>query len=494
MKNRRGLLQLEGLTERIVPAVSIRAVDGDLVISGIANLNAGSPTLWVTVSADNTVAIRDGGTSASAGGINRGTYAVTGDLIFNLSNRNDIVNIDFDGAHTLDGGITANLNNGNDAINFTNSGVDDVTISGDITVDGGNGNDTFTINNKSAAADVTYFVGGAISFNGGAGADIFDANRTVTAPTNEAALTIGNGLILTRVNTVRVGTTAAVGLAPVSIDGNFAFNASVDKLVANTVTLGSASANAVTVAGALAITGGQGADNVDWLNLNVVDVVPAEDAVIEVSVILGQGSNSLDLTDTQIGINGTPADFAYTGGTGTDSITLIGTGNTISGSVNVTLSKGANTYTDNGSAYDGNVTLTGSDNTDTIDLTIATIGGMLSVSLGKGTNGLNLDTSSKVGGGLFYQGGSGVDNVTIATGDDLAGDVTISLGTNSDILAFTGFTSGSEKLTNLIIDLGNDNSTATGFDTVTYSLALSTDGIWTDPLFLGSLDSVSTTP
>jgi len=492
MKNRRGLLQLEGLTERIVPAVSIRAVDGDLVISGIANLNAGTPTLWVTVSADNTVNIRDGGATAtsttSTTVIDRGTYTVTGDLIFNLSNRADKLTIDFSATATLDGGITANLNNGDDIIAFTNSGVDDVTISGDITVDGGNGNDTLTINNQSNAADTTYSIGGAVSFNGGAGADVFDANRTVTSATKQAALTIGNGLILTRVNTARIGTTVAAGEAPVTIDGNLTFNASVDKLVANTVTLGSATADAVTLAGALTLTGGQGLDTVAWNNLSVVDVIPAEDTVLEVNVNLGLGVNSLSLTDTEIGISGTDADFAFTGGTGADTVTLVGTGNTVSGSVTVTLGKGANTYTDNGSAFDKNLTITGSDNADTIDLNAAKIGGLLSVSLGKGANGLNLDAGGAVDGGLTYVGGSGVDTVTIATGDDLAGDVTISMGTGADVLALTGFTSGNETVTSITIDLGVDSL----IDTVTYSLALSTDGIWTDPLNLGSTDSVST--
>jgi len=489
MKNRRGLLQLEGLTERIVPAVNIRSVDGDLVISGIANATGTSPnivqSLFISVTGDNQVAIRDGGTSASSG-TNRGTYTVTGDLILNLSNRNDVVTIDFGGAFTLDGGITANLNNGNDIINFTNSGVADATISGDLTVDGGNGSDTFTINNKATTADATYSVGGAVSFNGGAGADTFEANKTVTAATKVAALSIGNGVNLTRVNTAEVGTTIAVGTAPVTIDGNFTFNASVDKLVANTVTLGSATADAVTLAGAVTLTGGQGADTVEWINFNVVDVIPAEDTVIEVNVNLGLGVNELDLTNTQIGISGTDADFAYTGGTGKDTVDLTGGGNSVSGSVTVTLGKGENLYDDDATAYDKNVTITGSDNKDTVNMNLATIGGLLSVSLGKGENGLDLNTGSAVAGGLTYVGGSGVDKVNIDTGDDLAGDVTISLGTGGDTLTLLGFSSGGETVTSITIDLGVDSLT----DNVTYDIDLATDGIWTNPLNLGYNDNV----
>ena len=55
----------KGLTERIVPAVSIRAVDGDLLITGIANINAGKQSLFIAVTADNTVQIRDGGTAST---------------------------------------------------------------------------------------------------------------------------------------------------------------------------------------------------------------------------------------------------------------------------------------------------------------------------------------------------------------------------------------------------------------------------------------------
>lgn len=488
MKNRRGLLQLEGLTERIVPAVNIRAVDGDLVISGIANLNAGKQTLWVTVTSDNNINIRDGGTSASSGGVDRGSYEVTGDLIFNLSNRSDFVTIDFSATATLDGNIIATLNNGDDTLSITNSGAANAAVLGDIAVYGGNGTDTLSINNTGNAS-TTLYVGGSLTFNGGAGVDTMNANATSSvAGTNTAALFIGNGMVMTQVNkfNVATATTAGTATAPVTIDGNVTYNASVDKLIPNTINYGS-SANSVTLAGALAVTGGQGADTIVWNQFNVVDVIPAEDTVLEVSVNLGLGTNNLTLTDTVIGIGGTDADFAYTGGTGTDNIILTGGGNSISGSVTVTLGKGTNTYQDNDTAYDKNVTITGGDNSDTITLATASIGGLLSVSLGKGANGLDLNGGSSVGGGLTYVGGAGIDTVNIATGDDLAGDVSISLGAGADDLTLSGFTSGGETLTSLTIDLGVDSL----IDTVDYSAVLSADGIWTDPLNLGFTDDVN---
>ena len=489
MKNRRGLLQLEGLTERIVPAVSIRTVDGDLVISGIPNLQGTTQNLWINVTSDNEVTIRDGGTTVTSTGINRGTYAVTGDLILNLSNRNDSVVIDFTATAELDGNIIATLNNGNDTLSITNSGAADASILGDVTVFGGNGTDVLSINNTGNAT-TTLLVGGIVSFNGGAGVDTMNANGTSSvAGTNAAELVIGNGLVMTQVNTFNVATAttgAATASAPVTIDGNITFNSSVDKLIGNSVNFGSAVSTA-TLAGALTITGGQGSDTIIWNQLSVVDVIPAEDTVLEVSVNLGLGTNNLTLTDTVIGIGGTDADFAYTGGTGTDNIILTGGGNSISGSVTVTLGKGTNTYQDSDTAYDKNVTITGGDNADTITMDSADIGGLLSASLGKGANGFDLNTGSTVAGGLTYVGGSGVDTVDIATGDDLAGDVTISLGAGADDLVLSGFTTGNIQLTSLTVDLGVDSL----IDTVDYDSVLSTDGIWSDPLNLGFTDDVN---
>ena len=179
MKNRRGLLQLEGLTERIVPAVSIRAVDGDLVISGIHN--TGGQGLDISVSGPNEVTITDG-TKV------RGQYAVSGDLILNLSNRADTVTIDFAATGTLDGGITANLGNGLDTLTITTSGDGNAVISGAIVVDGGNGNDSLIITNDGTTS--TLSIDGAVTFNGQAGSDTISINGTGAAI---QPIVIGNG-------------------------------------------------------------------------------------------------------------------------------------------------------------------------------------------------------------------------------------------------------------------------------------------------------------
>ena len=471
MKNRRGLLQLEGLTERIVPAVSIRAVDGDLVISGIANLNTGAQRLFITVTADNTVAIRDGGTSAATG-TNRGSFEVTGDLILNLSNRNDSVIIDFDGNFTLDGGITANLNNGTDSLSITNSGGDDSTIAGSVTIDGGNGNDTVFITNDSGTASKTLSINGAVVFNGQAGGDIININGAGGAE----AIAIGNGLSLTRVNTVNVGTNADV-----TIDGNVTLNASSDKLISNTINIGGSEVN---VAGALTVTGGQGSDTVTLTDVHVGDVIPAEDEVIEVNFNLDRGTNSLTFTDVEMGIVGTDVDFLYTGGTGADTIDWSGGTNSFSGDVTLNLSNGTNTVTgDATTSFDADLTINGGKNGDAIDLVTGDVFGLLSLSLGAGTN--SLIAGGALDGGLTYVGGANADTLTLTASDEIAGDVSISVGAGADVVDISG--NGTVIASSMIIDLGVDSA----LDTLDYDNEF--DSLITI-LNEGSGDSVTSTP
>jgi len=450
MKNRRGLLQLEGLTERIVPAVSIRSVDGDLVISGIANsTNAGEQNLFISVTADNQVAIRDGGTSAAVGGINRGTYAVTGDLILKLSNRNDSVIIDFVGNFTLDGGITANLNNGTDSLSITNSGAANASISGAVTVDGGNGTDTLTITNDGATS--TLSIDGAVTFNGQAGSDTININGTKQAI---QPIVIGNGLNLTRVNAVNVAsdTTSATAI-DVTISGNVVINASSDKLIANTVTMGGTKGE-VAIAGAFTVTGGQGTDTITLEDVHVGDVVPAEDEVIEVSFNLDRGANKLEFTSVEMGIVGTDVDFLYTGGTGGDIIDWSAGGNTFSGDVTLNLSNGTNTVTGNATtSFDADVTINGGKNGDAIDLVTGDVFGLLSLSLGAGTN--SLDAGGALDGGLTYVGGANADTVNLTASELIAGDVSISVGAGADVIDISG--SGVVIASSMIVDLGVDS-------------------------------------
>lgn len=470
MKNRRGLLQLEGLTERIVPAVNIRAVDGDLVISGIHN--TGGQGLAISVSGPNEVTIMDGGKA-------RGQYEVSGDLILNLSNRADTVTIDFAATGTLDGGITANLGNGNDSLTITNSGGANAVISGAITVDGGNGKDHLIITNDGATS--TLSIDGAVTFNGQAGSDTISINGTAAAI---QPIVIGNGLNLTRVNTVNVASDATSATAiDVTISGNVVINASSDKLIENTVTMGG-TAGAVTIAGAFTISGGQGTDTVTLTDVHVGDVVPAEDEVIEVSFNLDRGVNKLEFTAVEMGIVGTDVDFLYTGGTGSDTIDWSGGTNSFSGDVTLNLSNGTNIV--DGAAttdFDADVTINGGKNGDAIDLDTGDVFGLLSLSLGAGTN--SLDAGGALDGGLNYVGGANADNVTLTASDEIAGDVSISVGAGMDVVDISG--NGTVIASSMIIDLGVDSV----LDTLDYDNEF--DSLITI-LNEGSGDSVTSTP
>jgi hypothetical protein len=469
MKNRRGLLQLEGLTERIVPAVSIRAMDGDLVISGIHN--TGGQGLAISVSGPNEVTITDGTKL-------RGQYAVSGDLILNLSNRADTVTIDFAATGTLDGGITANLGNGNDSLTITNSGNDNAVISGAIVVDGGNGNDSLIITNDGTTS--TLSIDGAVTFNGQAGSDTISINGTADAI---QPIVIGNGLNLTRVNVVNVASDTTTTGINVTISGNVVINASSDKLIANTVTMGGTKGE-VAIAGAFTVTGGQGLDTVTLEDVHVGDVVPAEDEVIEVSFNLDRGANTLDFTGVEMGIVGTDVDFLYTGGTGADTINWSGGTNSFSGDVTLNLSNGTNIV--DGAAttdFDADVTINGGKNGDAIDLDTGDVLGLLSLSLGAGTN--SLDAGGALDGGLTYVGGANADTVTLTSSDEIAGDVSISVGAGVDVVDISG--TGAVIASSMIIDLGVDSA----LDTLDYDNEF--DSLITI-LNEGSGDSVTSTP
>jgi len=469
MKNRRGLLQLEGLTERIVPAVSIRAMDGDLVISGIHN--TGGQGLAISVSGPNEVTITDG-TKA------RGQYAVSGDLILNLSNRADTVTIDFAATGTLDGGITANLGNGNDSLTITNSGDDNAVISGAIVVDGGNGNDSLIITNDGTTS--TLSIDGAVTFNGQAGSDTISINGTAAAI---QPIVIGNGLNLTRVNTVNVASDTTTTGINVTISGNVVINASSDKLIANTVTMGGTKGE-VAIAGAFTVTGGQGTDTITLEDVHVGDVVPAEDEVIEVSFNLDRGANTLDFTGVEMGIVGTDVDFLYTGGTGADTINWSGGTNSFSGDVTLNLSNGTNAVTGNATTdFDADLTINGGKNGDAIDLVTGDVLGLLSLSLGAGTN--SLDAGGALDGGLTYVGGANADTVTLTASDEIAGDVSISVGAGVDVVDISG--TGTVIASSMIIDLGVDSA----LDTLDYDNEF--DSLITI-LNEGSGDSVTSTP
>lgn len=446
MRNRRGLLQLEGLTERIVPAVSIRAVDGDLLIKGTPNNVGNTPTLAISVTADNVVSITDGST-------NRGTYSVDGDLILNLSNRNDSVTITLSGGD-LEGGIIANLLNGNDSLKVTSTTAAR-TILGGITVDGGNGNDGVTVWSGNAGG---LQIQGGITFNGGSGLDTATLNGTNAVGT----LNLGNNQTLTRVNTVAIGT-----VDDVSVSGSVIINASTDKLIPTNVTVGDAT-TAVSISGLINLTGTESNDTVSLTNVGLVNTVPSsdeEDEVYEISINLGRSSataisgNVLNIEDVQFGDKNSKADFLYTGGKGKDEVNITGVTN-FTGDARFTLGDGANEFTvvdaAGDVAFEGDITITGGKSTDSLQFDLAVISGALSATLGEGNN--DLASAGEIAGGFTYSGGAGADNIELTNCDELAGTVTISLGGGSTSCEFSG-TNGTTNMDSFTVDLGASTGT-----------------------------------
>jgi len=449
MKNRRGLLQLEGLTERIVPAVSIRAVDGDLIIKGTPNSVTGTPTLAINVTNDNEVTITDGST-------NRGTYFVDGDLIMNLSNRGDSVTINLSNGD-LDGSVIANLANGNDSLTIKSSGGAR-RILGGVTVDGGNGNDSLTVFSGNASL---FEIQGGISFSGGSGSDTATFNGTGAL----GALELGNNQVLTRVNTVSIGQTKDV-----SMDGGITINASADKLIPLQVDIGD-STTSVPIAGVLSITGTDANDSVSLENVSMVSTVPTSDSetdVYEVTINLGRSTstgtgNVLNFTDVTIGEDAalpgqfsSPADFSYTGGKGKDSVNIDGS-TVFTGDSRFTLGDGTNgfTVTDasavSGVEFLGNVTITGGTGIDQTDFAQSEVGGLLTATLGNGDN--SLISAGVIAGGLSYSGLKGADNITLSNCANLSGSVTISLGGGTTSCTFSN-TNGTTNMDSFTVDLG----------------------------------------
>ena len=216
----------------------------------------------------------------------------------------------------------------------------------------------------------------------------------------------------------------------------------------------------------MVVTGGQGGDSITLDTVTIVDVVPAEDTVLEIVMSLDRGSNTLTVTDSEFGASGTDADFSYAGTTGVDIINFSGGGNFVSGNATFALGNGANEYKGDsaGNQFDSDLTITGGSNNDDIDFDADTVGGLLTVNLGKADAaiGNSFNSNGLLAGGLTYIGSSGKDTVTLTDGDNLIGDISIDVGSGVDSITISGTTTVSA--TSLIVNLGNDGN----MDTLLY--------------------------
>ena len=224
------------------------------------------------------------------------------------------------------------------------------------------------------------------------------------------------------------------------------------------------------------------------------------------TISLGNGSNHLLVADSAAISGGA---IAYTGGTGPDTLTfgnalassplaLLSTGG---GNVTLNLGGGQNTVSvaQSAGATSSFITINGGADTDAVSFGSG-LTGNLTVNLGDGTNSfaaISANTSN-----ITYDGGTGVDTVTLSTdGDTILASVNLGIDTAADLVRITGpaetVTLQNFDVTRDRLDLPATASEAASnftFGSFTVAYADTTAGIAVNFVGLGPLgDNVSLT-
>lgn len=443
---------LEGLSERIVPAVSVKFLSGSLTIcANPANL---ANNLVVTQRAlDGKFVITDGGVSV-------GPYQVRGNITIISSNASDSITVNLNrgagGAFQLPGYLNINARNGSDTIAISADATNGGRIGGNVILSTGYADDTVSITGNGALMSI----GGMISANLDSGADTFNLGVGTTAG---GSVVTGKGVTLTRANTVNI---ASAG-DPVTINGNLSMDNTRDYGLENTVTLGdTAVLTQFTTAGIMVYNGGTQVD--DLSVFGTIQGLSNKNSVIN----MGQGANTLDINaDIGPALN---SDLIVTGGAGVDSITL-GDDTVISNDAVFSLGAGNNLYSlDSTFAVNGAMSVTAGNGDDDLGVFSGAIGGDLTLTLGNGANSFTF-AGAATGGAqsaschdFNYFGGDGVDTITYDADDGaVENELNVYLETGADV--FDGTNSGDASYLTGYIDLGID----TDPDTVIFRSALS---------------------
>lgn len=348
---------------------------------------------------------------------------------------------------------------GEDTLNFSGASV---AITGNHSLQLHLGNGTNIVNFNSG----TFSLGaGTSAINGGTGSDTVNIAGTSFAHTGTLNLVLGDGI-----NTAGITTGTLTGSIlsytggavadSFSIAGTNATLASLSVTTAggdDTVSLGGTSlnvtssngftvnlgdgTNSLSIAGAASfgggtsrVIGGTGADTVTIGGTSLANVGTF-------SLALSDGTNTTNITTGTLTSN----ILQYTGGTGADSFSILGTTATLA-SLNV-----------NTGAGDDTVSLGGP------SLTTTSSHGF-TVNLGEGTNSLGINGAVSLSGGISsIVGGTGNDTVTIAGSTfSHAGTLSFALseGTNSTIIT-TGTLTGNTASAQLIYTGGAGTDTFT---------------------------------
>jgi hypothetical protein len=462
MRNK-SFLNLEGLTERVTPAVSgISFMGGNLSV----RLDSQGGTLSLLGDGNNYKIEFQSLTAATSKAIgNNAGYNVTGSISVLSANGNDIINIEPQAAgdvFVVPGNLNINTGNGSDTINIL-GGADagTATIAGNVSINAGNGADNLNLSTGAAANTLT--INGRVNFIGGNGLD------TVTSDNGNLEI---NGL--TTLNQVNVLTlnpdataTNTINLVSLQISNPMA------ESPANNINLiGDATANAVTINGSFNYTGNMRDDNI----------------AIDGATILGNTLLNLYAADTDNTVTlAANADTLLQGnltiiaGNGADTIVFDSTNDTeINGSVSMNLGSGTNNVTLDTATVAGGIagsmTIYGGNGNDVINIGVTAvfaINGSLTVSVGN-TVGAGTDKNefqlndTTVGGGVTYSGGSGIDSVELTGVTTVANSLNVYLGAGADQLSLTDTTVDLGALfADFGVDLADDvftNNSAQDFD------------------------------
>lgn len=437
MANRKAHLNLEGLTDRVVPAVSgISFLNGSLSVrldnqGGTLTVLGGSAT-----NASNFQLKYNGSAVGSASGYNvtnaitimggngddtvafeaqaAAAYRIPGNLTINLGNGNDTITSK--GAFTVNGSANINVGNGNDTIDLSlNAATDTTTINGSLTANMLAGNDTFRADTGSLTVNGFTTINGGNQISFSTGTNLFNS-VTLNSSFGE---TIGNSVDLGDTTTIRgnlvfIGGSFVdtVGIDGSSILGNATLNLGQGAGTPagnQTVTLSNSAAT--TINGNLTVLSGNGVDEI------IFDT--GADTVVggNVTLNLGNGNNNISLDGNGAGsiIGGS---LTILTGTGDDTVTIGASGTfSINGSVSISL----------GNSNTGNITT----------ITTTLIGGNLSYTGGTGSDTVEFDTGdSVVSGRVSANMGGGQDTFTIAAGATSFGALYLDFGVGSGPDAF----------------------------------------------------------
>jgi hypothetical protein len=452
MRNK-SFLNLEGLTERVTPAVSgISFMGGNLSV----RLDSQGGTLSLLGNGQNYKITFGTATIGNTAG-----YNVTGSISVLSANGNDIINIEPQAAgntFVVPGNLNINTGNGNDTINILGTGATGTaTIAGNVAINAGNGADSLNLSTQATTDSLT--INGRLNFIGGNGLD------TVTS--NNGSLQINGLTTLNQVNalTLNPDATAVDGINLVSLQIS---NPMAESSV-NTINLiGDSAINPVTINGSFNYTGNMRDDN-----------IAIDGATILGNTLLNLYAADTDNTVTLAGTADTllQGNLTIIAGNGADTI-LAGSANdtTINGSVSMNLGSGTNNVTLDNGTIGGNMTVYGGNGNDVINIGVTTafvINGSLTVSVGNTVGGvadqneLQLNDTT-IGGGVSYTGGSGIDSVTLDGTTTVANSLNVYLGAGIDELTLNAAT---VDLGALFVDFGVDlvddvftNNSAQDFD------------------------------